>query len=78
MRGDDQLVKEDTEPTGYTFHFQISNGGSRKACSVRVQAPNHREAAEFCRHNWLTIETMARNSLAEGPAARGTVEIDLP
>jgi len=63
---------------GYAFHFQISNGGSRKACTVRVQAPSHQDAAEYCPKNWLTIESMARNSLAKSPAGRGTVQIDLP
>ena len=76
MRRDDQPIRVDTETTPYTLHFQIANGGSRKACSVRVQAPSHRDAAEFCRHHWLTIEAMARDGLANGPAG-GTVEIDL-
>jgi hypothetical protein len=78
MRRDDQPIRIDTETTGYTFHFQIANAGSRKACSVRVQAPSHRDAAEFCRHNWPTIESMARDGLAKGPAGGGTIEIDLP
>jgi hypothetical protein len=78
MRRDDQPIRIDTETTGYTFHFQIANGRSRKACSVRVQAPSHRDAAEFFRHNWLTIEAMARDSLAKGSTGGGTIEMDLP
>jgi hypothetical protein len=78
MRRDDQPIRIDTETTGYTFHFQIANGGSRNACSVRVQASSHRDAAEFCRHNWLRIEAMARDGLAKGSAGGGTIEMELP
>jgi hypothetical protein len=65
MRRDDQPLKDDAETTGYTFHFQISNGGGRKACSVEVQAPSMQDATEFFRQNWPTIETMARDGLAD-------------
>ena len=65
MRRDDQPLKDDAETTGYTFHFQISNGGGRKACTVRVQAPSMQDATAFFRQNWTTIETMARDGLAD-------------
>jgi hypothetical protein len=67
MRRDDQPLKDDAEMTGYTFHFQISNGGCRKACSVKVQAPSMQDATAFFRQNWPTIETMARDGLADAP-----------
>jgi hypothetical protein len=81
MRRDDPSLNSDNATTGYTFHFQISNGGSRKACSVRVQAPSHRDhrdAAEFVRHNWPTIEAMARENMARCPGGDRMVEIDMP
>ena len=65
MRRDDQPLKDDAETTGYTFHFQISNGGGRKACSVKVQAPSMQDATAFFRQNWPTIELMARDGLAD-------------
>lgn len=76
IHGDTENVNSETR--GYTFHFQIANDGSRKACSVRVRAPSHQRAAELFRHNWLTIEAKARSSLTNGPEGSGTVEIDLP
>jgi len=67
MRRDDQPLKGDAETTGYAFHFQISNGGCRKACTVKVQAPSMQDATAFFRQNWPTIETMARDGLADAP-----------
>ncbi len=64
MRRDGQPINEDLETTHYTFHFQISSGGGRQACSVRVQAPNIDDATKFFRQNWPTIELRAREGLA--------------
>ena len=70
MRRDDQPIQEDSDAVGFNFHFQITNGAGRKACSVRVQAHNYYDATGFFRQNWPTIELMARESLAL--AAEGT------
>jgi hypothetical protein len=64
MRRDNQPLNG-ADTTGYTFHFQISNGGGRKACSVEVLAPSMQDATAFFRQNWPTIETMARDGLAD-------------
>jgi hypothetical protein len=72
MRGDDRPVA-----TGYTFHFQISNGNSRRACSARVQASSADDAAIIFRLNWPAIEAMARENLAVG-ADNFVVEIAAP
>jgi hypothetical protein len=61
MRGDERRLV-----TGYTFHFQISNGNSRRACSAKVQASNADDAAIIFRLNWPAIEAMARANLAMG------------
>jgi hypothetical protein len=63
MRRDDQPIKEDSEAVGFIFHFQITNGAGRKACSIRVQAHNYYDATMVFRQNWPTIELMARESL---------------
>jgi hypothetical protein len=76
MRRDTQPINEDTETTGYTFNFQISNSGGRQACSVRVQAQNIHDATRFFRQNWPMIETMAREGLADGPQDR--IELAVP
>jgi hypothetical protein len=72
MRGDDR-----PSATGYTFHFQISSGNSRRACSARIQASNADDAAIIFRLNWPAIEAMARENLAEG-ADNFVVEISAP
>jgi hypothetical protein len=77
MRRDAQPIKEDSETVGFNFHFQITNGAGRKACSVRVQAYNYHDATDFFRQNWPTIELMARESLAA--AADGTeIKLTMP
>jgi hypothetical protein len=64
MRRDQGLNSEDAEAIAYTFHFQMTSGGGRQACSVRVRAPNIDEARTFFRDNWSMIEPMARDRLA--------------
>jgi hypothetical protein len=76
MRRADSSTENDTGNTGYTFHFQISTSGSRQACSVRVQAPSHKDATHFFRQNWPAIEAMARENLANASAGSGPLEID--
>ena len=74
MRSDDQPIQQDA--VGFNFHFQIATGAGRKACSVRVQAPNFHDARGFFHQNWPTIELMARESLTsagEGAEIRLTM-----
>jgi hypothetical protein len=74
MRRDDQPIRHDGETTGYTFNFQISSSGGRRACSVKVQAPNIHDATRFFRQNWPMIEdgirldVPDRSALAADPA----------
>jgi hypothetical protein len=63
MRRDQSPTKKEPEAREYTFYFQITNGGGRKACSVRVQAPSHHDATNFFRENWPRIELRARENL---------------
>jgi hypothetical protein len=78
MRRDDQPIEKDQDTTGYTFHFQISNGGCRQACSVKVQAPNMQDATAFFRQNWPTIESMARDGLASSADDSSKIELVMP
>jgi hypothetical protein len=75
MRRDAQPAHENTGTTGYTFNFQISNGGGRQACSVKVQADTLHDATRFFRQNWSMIETMARDGLATG--SRDRIQLDV-
>ena len=75
MRRDHQPIHEDTETTDFTFHFQISYGGGRRACSVKVQAPDIHEATKFFRQNWQTIELMAREGLANRSRQDGDMRL---
>jgi hypothetical protein len=78
MRRDNQPIESDQDFTGYTFHFQISNGGRRQACSVKVQAPSMQDATAFFRQNWPTIESMAREGLAGGCDNSGRIKLVMP
>jgi hypothetical protein len=78
MRRDCQPIENDSDTTGYTFHFQISNGGGRRACSVQVQAPNIQDATTFFRQNWATIELMARDGLAGGSSDGNRIQLIAP
>jgi hypothetical protein len=69
---------EDMGTTYYTFHFQISNGGGRRACSVKVQALNIQDAKKFFRQNWQIIEVMAREDLANGSREDGEIRLLVP
>jgi hypothetical protein len=62
----------------YTFHFQITNKGGRQACSVKVQAPNIRDATTFFRQNWPMLETMARDGLVSRSGDDRTIELAKP
>jgi hypothetical protein len=79
MRRDHQLSSEDAEAIAYTFHFQMTSGGGRQACSVRVRAPNIDEARTFFRDNWSMIEPMARDRLASrsGDSQSGRLCLDI-
>ena len=76
MRSDDQPIQQDA--VGFNFHFQIANGASRKACSVRVQAHNFHDARGFFQQNWPTIELMARELLTRLPKGRRSGSRCLP
>ncbi len=78
MRRDEQPIEGDSDATGYTFHFQISNQNGRRACSVKVQAPNIQDATLFFRQNWPTIELMARDGLAGGGHEDGRIRLVMP
>jgi hypothetical protein len=78
MRRDHRPIETDSDTTGYTFHFQISNRGGRQACSVKVQAPNIQDATMFFRQNWATIELMARDGLAGGSRNSGRIRLIAP
>jgi hypothetical protein len=64
MRREHRLAEQDRKVIDFTFHFQITSNGGRQACSVKVQAPNVHDATAFFRQNWLMIESMARDGLA--------------
>ncbi len=78
MRRDHQPIENNSDTTGYTFHFQISNRGGRRACSVKVQALNIQDATTFFRQNWATIELMARDGLAGGSRDGDRIQLIAP
>ena len=75
MRRQGQSIRKLKKTTGYTFYFQITNNGGRRACSVRIAAPNLGDATTFFRQNWPVIESLARDGLAKSSGAGRAIEL---
>jgi len=78
MRQQRNLVNGDGEPAGYNFFFQIANGGERRACCVKVDAPSMQEASILFREKWPAIESMARDGIKSGIAEDGVIRLVMP
>jgi hypothetical protein len=69
------LVDGDGQQTGYTFFFQIATDGERRACCVKVDAPDIREASALFREKWPVIESMARDGIKTGTVNEGVITL---
>ncbi|KJC54053.1 hypothetical protein UP10_40970 [Bradyrhizobium sp. LTSPM299] len=67
------LGARSAEPSGFVFHFQFASNGTRRACSLTIQADSANEAAKIFRDNWMTIESMARDGVSTGTINSATV-----
>ncbi len=68
----------DGQSVGYTFFFQIANGGERRACCVKIDAPTIHEASALFRQKWPVIETMARDGIKTGSVDDGIITFFMP
>ena len=68
----------DGQPDGYTFFFQIATAGERRACCVKVDAPDMQEASALFREKWPVIESMARDGIKAGTVDDGVITLVLP
>ena len=68
----------DAQPAGYTFFFQIADNGERRACCVRVDAPDIHEASALFREKWTVIESMARDGIKSGVVSDGVITLVMP
>jgi len=66
------------QPGGYSFFFQIANGGERRACCVKVDAPSMQEASVLFREKWPVIEEMARDGVKDGVIEDGVITLVMP
>ncbi len=71
-------IDDDGQSTGYTFFFQIANDGERRACCVKVDAPNIHEASALFREKWPAIESMARDGIKTGTVDGGVLTLVMP
>ena len=78
MRRERRPASEEGETVAYTFHFQIANGCGRRACSVKVQAPNIHDATTFFRQNWPLIESMARDGQGDKAGDGRKIRLAMP
>jgi len=77
MRQERMPMNGNGESVGYTFFFQIANDGERRACCVKVDAPNIHEASALFRQKW-SIERMARESIKTGVVDNGVITLVMP
>jgi hypothetical protein len=70
-------MHRDGQPVGYTFFFQIASEGRRRACCVKVEAPDIHEASALFREKWHVIESMARDGIESG-ADDGVITLVIP
>ena len=66
------------QPAAYTFFFQIANDGERRACCVKVDAPDIHEASALFREKWPVSESMARDGIKAGIANDGVITVVMP
>ena len=78
MRQEQLPIKGDGQSDGYTFFFQIATGGERRACCVKVDAPDVHEASALFRQNWPVIKSMARDGIENGDIDDGVITVVMP
>jgi len=61
------------DSSGYVFYFQLASNGTRRACSLTIQAESANEATRIFRENWTTIESMARDGVSVGTISSAPV-----
>ena len=71
-------MHRDGQPVGYTFFFQIASEGRRRACCVKVEAPDIHEASALFREKWPVIESMARDSINSRVIDDSVITIVMP
>jgi hypothetical protein len=64
MRQEQQAITAALSAVDFKFNFQMTDAGTRHACSVIIQAVSVHDAAAIFRANWPTIEIVARRSLS--------------
>ena len=78
MRQARPSIDSDGQPDGYTFFFQIAADGERRACCVRVDAPDIHEASALFREKWPVIESMARDGIKAATVDDGVIALVMP
>jgi hypothetical protein len=78
MRQERTSVHRDGQPAGYSFFFQIASAGRRRACCVKVEAPDIHEASALFREKWPVIESMAREGIESGALDDGVITLVIP
>ena len=75
MRQERAATDGNGESVGYTFFFQIANGGGRRSCCIKVDASNIHEASALFRQKWPVIELMARDGIRKGDSGDGMITL---
>ena len=78
MRQGRTSIDGNGQPVGYTFFFQIASDGRRRACCVKLDAPDIHEASTLFREKWPLIESMARDGIETGADDDGVITLVMP
>jgi hypothetical protein len=68
-------TEQELEEGPQTVFFQIANGNTRQACSVKTKFPTQQQASRYLRQNWNKIEKIARDCLASGTFEDGRIKL---
>lgn len=71
------LGARSADSSGYVLYFQFANNGTRRACSLTIQADSANEAARIFRENWAAIEVMARDGVSTGMVGSASVSLEM-
>ena len=68
-------TEQEREEGPRTVFFQIANGNARQACCLKTKFATQQQASRYLRQNWVKIEKMARDCLANGIIENGRIKL---
>ena len=67
--------KSNLEEGQQTVFFQIADGTTRRACSLKTKFQTQHQASRYLHQNWIRLEKMARDCLARDCLENGQINL---